>query len=399
MPSKKQSSQKKATAQLAPAIKQITTYSEELDLAQSRLEQTFWQKKLQALIVAQFEAGQSLDALQKRLEKTSPGAGDALFAEVLTISESATMNRDGQLSDCLLVALPLLVSTRYVVPQVTLTDADTEEIAAAILDCVLASQASIRLLPGVFSLMQTPESYLDTWRCLQHLCNGSVDLRKVMPRRQIGDTDSDLQADSRYVIFCVSTPQGQPLFAWQEDTTKSRTNCLQALQQQLAPTWRRLMPGCDTQTLLPQLYRAALAQGEELIVPVIVQTTCRWLTESLQLSKGALKASVCAVGQGTPTEYRIGYYRSSNPDVVAGNIWPIIDSEPVEEDQESNPILTTLYKTLNDLGITDIKSFLQPVELPQYCNDCGAPFFPDATGELVHPYLPEQAQESPKQLH
>ena len=36
---------------------------------------------------------------------------------------------------------------------------------------------------------------------------------------------------------------------------------------------------------------------------------------------------------------------------------------------------------------------------PDYCEDCGAPFFPNPAGEMVHAELPEDAETAPTHFH
>ena len=53
---------------------------------------------------------------------------------------------------------------------------------------------------------------------------------------------------------------------------------------------------------------------------------------------------------------------------------------------------------LKEVGVTDIYR-LPDMHFPEFCEDCGAPFYPDPTGEFVHAELPEGGDSAPAHLH
>ncbi|MNT94589.1 hypothetical protein D3C72_2363140 [compost metagenome] len=53
---------------------------------------------------------------------------------------------------------------------------------------------------------------------------------------------------------------------------------------------------------------------------------------------------------------------------------------------------------LKEFGVNDVRR-LPGVLPPEYCEDCGAPYFPNPLGELVHAELPEDAEAAPAHFH
>ena len=53
---------------------------------------------------------------------------------------------------------------------------------------------------------------------------------------------------------------------------------------------------------------------------------------------------------------------------------------------------------LKECGVGDVRR-LPGILPPDYCEDCGAPFFPNPAGEMVHAELPEDAETAPTHFH
>ena len=53
---------------------------------------------------------------------------------------------------------------------------------------------------------------------------------------------------------------------------------------------------------------------------------------------------------------------------------------------------------LKECGVTDIRR-LPGTLPPDFCEDCGAPHFPNPSGEMVHAELPEDAETAPAHFH
>jgi hypothetical protein len=62
------------------------------------------------------------------------------------------------------------------------------------------------------------------------------------------------------------------------------------------------------------------------------------------------------------------------------------------EDIDPTP-LDVIRETLREAGVTEIRVWKNMVR-PDYCEDCGAPLFPNTKDEIVHPEEPEFPNES-----
>jgi len=82
---------------------------------------------------------------------------------------------------------------------------------------------------------------------------------------------------------------------------------------------------------------------------------------------------------------------------VHGVVWPLYGSEDTAADAESGPDETPVDEIsalLKEVGIADIRT-LPDRHFPEFCEDCGAPLFPDANGDFVHATLPEGGDTAP----
>jgi uncharacterized protein YuzB (UPF0349 family) len=79
---------------------------------------------------------------------------------------------------------------------------------------------------------------------------------------------------------------------------------------------------------------------------------------------------------------------------VHGVTWPLLG-----EDDENTDIGAEIERLLQAAGVSDviILNTRMPVD---FCDDCGAPLFPNSDGENVHAELPEDLLNTPPaQLH
>ena len=97
-----------------------------------------------------------------------------------------------------------------------------------------------------------------------------------------------------------------------------------------------------------------------------------------------------------------GFTQKNQTEVIYGCLWPLYgreEDEPLLEGQPA-PIETIdeITNLLKECGITDIRR-LSSMLSPEFCDDCGAPYFPNPSGEMVHAELPEDAETAPAHFH
>jgi hypothetical protein len=108
-----------------------------------------------------------------------------------------------------------------------------------------------------------------------------------------------------------------------------------------------------------------------------------------------LRAIVAGFGEERVDEYRIAFARGDGSEVAHGVVWPLYG----REDEAARPgPLEELVEQLTQCGVTQV-SKLPGTFSPEYCEDCGAPLFANAEGEIVHAELPEEADTQAAHFH
>jgi uncharacterized Zn finger protein (UPF0148 family) len=80
---------------------------------------------------------------------------------------------------------------------------------------------------------------------------------------------------------------------------------------------------------------------------------------------------------------------------VHGIVWPLFG----REDDDAQPALSQDVETvLAECKVGEVTK-LGGLFTPEFCEDCGAPLFADADGEMVHPELPEEAETAEVHYH
>lgn len=53
---------------------------------------------------------------------------------------------------------------------------------------------------------------------------------------------------------------------------------------------------------------------------------------------------------------------------------------------------------LKELGVAEVRR-LPGIHAAEFCEDCGAPYFPNFLGEMMHPELPDETDMEPMHFH
>jgi hypothetical protein len=374
----------------------------------SRLEESFWEQQLDAALSKLLSAGNDkvVDAALEHLNADGP-AYDVLMDQCESVAESQVVaHADGDY-DVMLVCLPILAWTRYRIPSGALRASDTEVLRVHLAAHVLASAARTCLAPYLFSLEQMPRTFAETYALTRKL--GTAALSEASPRLDLAGVPETaaLPADSRFLLAGVAVPRGTPMFRWQEQADlpnayPSREQCREAWIAQARPNVAALLPSCGFELLLPDALHASLEESDRRIRPYAIRASAAYLEGALKADASQLKAVIAAVGDTRIDEYRIGFAVKGKKAVVDGVVWPLYGEE---DDTRASPgvgahatPMDEITALLKEVGVTDIHS-LPDMHFPEFCEDCGAPFFPDPTGEFVHAGLPEGGESPPAHFH
>jgi hypothetical protein len=209
---------------------------------------------------------------------------------------------------------------------------------------------------------------------------------------------AEMLADSRFLLAAVAAPAGGALFRWQSVESPehaSRVHCLEQWIAQARPTLESLLAGCGFECLLPDAYHINLREADRRVRPYAIKAGVHFLTHALDLEPEGVKATVAPFGEGRIDEYRVGLSIGDSEEVAQGVVWPLLGAE--SEIDDPTP-LERIRETLREAGVTEMRTWAEVTE-PEYCEDCGAPLFPNHEGEVVHAEMPADAEPEATHFH
>lgn len=360
-----------------------------------KLEEVFWEKQLQALVdkLLQDGAEDDLNASLDRLFDSHAGAHDCLADTIEARAESCVMAHQGRDFDVLLFNVPILAWSRFSIPNGTIAKSTLQTLKTHLGAHVFAADAQLALADYVYSPDQLPRSFVDTWQLMRDLggaalCNSPLKLDvSTMP-----ETNQFL-SDTRYLIGAIAVPSGRPIFRWNEDDDCTRESALKEWVKQGGPCLEPLLTGCAFQTLLADSYHAACRTADMASRPYSLKASVAFLQTTLGKPAEAVRAVIGGFHDKRLEEYRIGFGPRDGDAIYHGVIWPLLGAE--DETTESAGEIETL---LRESGIKEIVVHNQQFPF-EFCDDCGAPLYPNADGDTVHAEMPEQNNAPSQTLH
>lgn len=396
----------------------LATLAQSMVQSTSRIEARSWEMRLDAVLQKQLGGNQqqAIDSALDHLFHTDLDAYDALLDSVEAISSGCSIAHEGKRYDALLIAVPILAWTRFAIPSGAIPAAALQAISAQLYGHVLAANARAAITPALFSIDQLPRSYCDNYLLVRRMAEAALSGKALQVPADLPETAPFL-ADTRFLLVTVTAEAGQPLLRWQdEDAGTSRSASTQAAltqwQLQAGPNIQALMPGCGIELLLPGAYYVTCRDADKAIRPISLRAAVHYLTHTLGIEAEQLHVVIAPVGDESGEmrvdEFRISFGPASNNEVYYGVVWPLYDEESAEEMLPSlglrrgpNAPLTPqqqIITVLRESGITRIHQ-VESVMAPEYCEDCGSPFFADVEEEMVHAEMPEEAGQGSGHLH
>jgi len=361
----------------------------------SRAEDAFWLQTLSQTLDRMLDAGEdeplneALDRLAELDERAYSDLADLAEANAESLAWVAP---DENPSQALLIAIPLLLWSRYGVPSRALNAATLAALKAQLGAHVLAADTRLVLADHLFSPDQLPQGFAATRRLTTQLAQA---LRAGedwhVDARTLPETGHYL-SDARYLLGLLAAPQGQPLFRWNE-ADGDRATALQLWRDQGLPNLQALLPGCNIECTLPNAYFAAWREAERAGRAHALRAAVGYLQAVLSCSPSQISAIVAGYYEQALVEWRIGFQVKSGDTVVHGVVWPLLDP-----DDEQRDFAEEIRAILRELGLVDVR--VLDARLPlEYCEDCGQPLYPDPNGDSVHAEMPEEAGVPPIHLH
>jgi len=390
----------KSPPRLTRDAERLIALANGLNASGSPTEDRYWEGEMSAVIARLLENGNDapIDGALDHLYQTNLGAYDTLIELAENESESALVESGGEPWQALLVAAPIVAWSKYEIPSGAIDRPSAEALRAQLQGHVLADGTRVALVPYLYSIDQLPRHFSELRKLTVKLAEAA--LAKEAPRvdfARLPET-AHLLADTRFLIAAVAAPRGKPLFRWQEDASGhvGRSGSLEQWIGQARPTLSRLLPGCVYECLLPDAYYVNCRESDRRVRPFGIRAAVAFLENALKVRPAELQAVVAGFGEDRVDEYRVAFMPPGDDSEVAhGVVWPLYGRE--DETARPGPV-DDLLAQLGECGVTEVKR-LQGTFTPEYCEDCGAPLFANAEGEIVHAELPEEADTQAAHFH
>ena len=370
-----------------------------LNASGSLTEDRYWEEQMSALAARLLENGNDapIDGALDHLYQTNLGAYDTLIELVENESEALVAMQGDRAWQALLVAAPIVAWSKYAIPSGGIPKEAAETLLVQLRAHVLAKDARATLVPYLYSIDQLPRHFSELRRLAAKLADAAI--AGEAPKLELArlPETAHLLADTRFLVACAAVPRGQALFRWQEDASghAGRTGSLEQWIAQARPTIAKLLPGCVFECLLPDAYYVNCRESDRRVRPFGIRAAVSFLENALKVKPAELQAVVAGFGEERVDEYRVAFSLAGDSEVAHGVVWPLYGRE--DETARPGPI-DEVVEQLTESGITDVKR-LPGTFTPEYCEDCGAPLFANADGEIVHAELPEEADTQAAHFH
>ena len=359
-----------------------------------KLEDSYWEAQLAETVDGLLKNGgeDDINTALDRLFEANPRAHDELADMVESRAETLRIDVQGQPFDILLFAAPVLAWSRFSIPAGSLPKSTLQTLGVHLGAHVFGADARLALADYLFSPDQLPRSFCDTWQLTRELGEAALAGKPLnIDASAMAETNRFL-SDVRYLIGAVALPAGSALFRWNEKDG-NKDAALKEWIKQGSPSLEPLLTGCAWQPLLPDAYHAACRNADRLSRPYSLKASVAFLQTTLSLMPADIRAVVGPCYDRRMEEYRIGLGPKGSEQVFHGLVWPLLGNE-----DEATDAIAEIESTLREAGVQEVL-FLDHHFPMEFCDDCGAPLFPNADAELVHAEMPEQPQAGSQVLH
>ena len=385
------SSRKRISADAAELGRLATCLSE----SGGKLEDLFWEKQLSDLVchLLQNGAEDDLNASLDRLFDSHAAAHDCLADTVEACAESCIIKHGDQEFDVMLFNVPLLAWSRFSIPSGAIPKSTLQSLKVHLGAHVFAADAHLAVADYLFSPDQLPRSFVDTWQLMRDLGKAAIENLPIKLDVSTLPETNQFLSDTRYLIGAIAVPHGQPLFRWNEGDNVTRESALKEWIKQGGPCLEPLLTGCAFQPLLADAYHAACRTADMASRPYSLRASVAFLQTTLGKPAESLRAVIGGFYDKRLEEYRIGFGPRDSEAIYHGVIWPLLGAE-----DENTDVVSEVETLLRECGIKEIVAHNQQFPF-EFCDDCGAPLYPNVEGEPVHAELPEESNTPSQTLH
>jgi hypothetical protein len=377
-----------------PAAEELTHLAGSLAQSSSRIEDEYWQKRL-AVAVDRLLAEADDNTINGALDHLY-GAGGRAYDELADMVESCCETRHidvGAAQDIILFAAPVLAWSRFVIPSGSISPDHLATLRVQLQAHIFAAETRFGLADFLWSPDQLPQSYAETAQLTERLAKAALHGKDLKLDPAVMPETASFLSDTRYLIGAVAAQRGAAMFRWQEDDG-SRQEAFKQWHAQGGEALRPLLPACAVELLLPQPYHAAAREADRASRPYSLRAAVAFLQTTLNVAAADLRAVLAPYYDKQIEEFRIGFTMKDAADVLHGVVWPLLEAE-----DESADAPTQIETVLREAGLREIVALDHRFPM-EYCDDCGAPLYPNPDGEPTHAELPEeQVETASRHLH
>jgi len=359
-----------------------------------KLEDTYWENQLAEIVDSLLKNGaeDDINTALDRLFEANPRAHDELADMVESRAETNRMDFKDVDFDIQLFAAPILAWSRFSIPSCALPKATVEALATHLGAHVFGADTRVALADYLFSPDQLPRSFCDTWQLTQSLGQATLAGEHLKVDGEGMPETNRFLSDVRYLVGAIAMPRGKALFRWNEKDGNKET-ALKEWIKQGSPNLEPLLTGCAWEPLLPDAYHAGCRNADRLSRPYSLKASVAFLQTMLGLMPAEIRAVVGPCYDRRMEEYRVGLGPKDADDTYHGIVWPLLGAE-----DEATDAAGEIEAVLREAGVKEVV-FLDHHFPMEFCDDCGAPLFPNAEAELAHAEMPEQAASNSQALH
>lgn len=359
-----------------------------------KLEDSYWENQLAEIVDSLLKNGaeDDINTALDRLFEANPRAHDELADMVESRAETSRMDFKGADFDIQLFAAPILAWSRFSIPSCALPKATVEALATHLGAHVFGADTRVALADYLFSPDQLPRSFCDTWQLTQTLGQATLAGEHLKVESEGMPETNRFLSDVRYLVGAIAMPRGKALFRWNEKDGNKET-ALKEWIKQGSPNLEPLLTGCAWEPLLPDAYHAGCRNADRLSRPYSLKASVAFLQTMLGLMPAEIRAVVGPCYDRRMEEYRVGLGPKDADDTYHGIVWPLLGAE-----DEATDAAGEIEAVLREAGVKEVV-FLDHHFPMEFCDDCGAPLFPNAEAELAHAEMPEQAASNSQALH
>lgn len=393
-------------SRLTRDAQRLVTLTLALARSGSRLEDIYWENLIGTQInkLLSGKKNKTVESVLEHLLASDLNAYEILVEQAETLSESAIIVHQETDYDALLFSAPIVAWTRYQLPEGDLTTAQSKTLAGHLQDHIVAEGAKMALIPALVNFDQMPQSFQETHAWTLRLAQMALGLSNEPCVINKPEDADGMLADARFAVGVIVVPKGQAMFRWQtpqNDAIAVRQACQELWEKGSAEVFAPMFTGCHMEYLQPDAYYMNSREADRRIRPLALKAAVTWLQTAAHLPGDDLRAVITGCGATSIEEYRVGFSTRHSNEVIYGCIWPVLSKEEAAADDAEEEIIDIpdeIAALLKEQGVGDVRR-LPGVHPAEFCDDCGAPYFPNALGEMMHPELPEETDLAPVHFH